>query len=38
MMVLESPNIMELRADRKSFFGKSLQLTKGRIPRREYLV
>ena len=37
-MVLEWPNITELRVDSTGFFGESLQFTKGSIPRREYLA
>ena len=38
LMVLEWPNITELRVDSTGFFGESLQFTKGSIPRREYLA
>lgn len=37
-MVLECPNIMKLQADSTGFFGASLQLPKGRIPRGDHMA
>ena len=37
-MPLECPNIVEFHEESMGFFGESLQLTKGRLPRGEHMA